>query len=462
MRLLQHVLLIICSVPLFVCAKQPADSTSVFIKQVHINEGLNTKYKVIRREISVAEQGLYNKEILIVECEESARRLRNLGQFGLVRYNIEFLVKDTVIVHFEIKERGPFGGTLNAALADRNFNVWIRDYDAKLSRVNFSASGSHDNLFGLRKRLRVTTTIGFNTAASVDIFSPSVAKYLNFGYHCNASWGMYKEYYTQIKNGRQVFTRHNNAVVQQQLSGTVEVFVRPQYSYFLIGGLDYAAISVDDTLLEINDGLLGNKRSRLSYIEPHLAYRYSKVDVEAYPQQGERIRIRAGSKINNGNSLHNYIQLYASKFWRLTPRWLLSTWAQAKASTNPSRAFIFQNAFGFRTDYVRGYEYYVVNGEHALLSRFDLKYKIVRKNFDYKFWRWNLGYTWGIYPKVFADIGRAYAAPYQLAQNPLANTRLSTVGVGLDAILEGSTSVRIEYALNHLNQKGLFLHLTLL
>jgi outer membrane protein assembly factor BamA len=462
MRLLLPIIFALCFLQASGRQLSAVDTTSVYVKQVVTTEGLATKQKVVRREISVSVNAIYRKDVLIFQCEESARRLRNLGPFGKVTFEIQHTSPDTVIVSFAMNEGGPFAGTVNAALADRNANVWIRDYNARLNRVNFSALGAHTNLFGLCKRLRITGTVGFNTAAAVDLFSPSVAKYLNFGYHVNASWGMYKEYYTQIKNGRQVFVRHSNAVVQQQFAATAEVFVRPQYSYLLIGGIDYSNIMVDDTLLQINDGLLGTQNTKLQYIEPHLAYRYSKVDVEAYPQVGQRLRIRAGSKLNDKRALQNYVQLYASKFWRFTPHWLLSTWASAKTSTNPTQAFLFQNAFGFRTDYVRGYEYSVVNGEHAALARFDLKYKLTRQIFGFKFWKNKYAYTWGVYPKVFADAGKAKAAPYQLQNNPLANKMLSTIGVGLDAIVEGSTTIRLEYAINHLNQKGLFLHLTLL
>ena len=58
--------------------------------------------------------------------------------------------------------------------------------------------------------------------------------------------------------------------------------------------------------------------------------------------------------------------------------------------------------------------------------------------------------------KTYYDMGKVHSDFPQ--NNTLSNTFLQGYGFGLDLVLSYYAVFRIEYSLNHLNQKGLFLH----
>jgi len=114
-------------------------------------------------------------------------------------------------------------------------------------------------------------------------------------------------------------------------------------------------------------------------------------------------------------------------------------------------------AMGYKNDYVRGYEYYIVDGSHYALLRSDLRYHA----FNFKF-RQNilplLNYVpIDFYPKVYGDGG--YVHSNNFGNSFLNNKLLYGYGVGMDIVFSYYLKVRLEYSFNSLNQKGLFLHL---
>ena len=111
-------------------------------------------------------------------------------------------------------------------------------------------------------------------------------------------------------------------------------------------------------------------------------------------------------------------------------------------------------------DYVRGYEYYVVDGQDFWLSKTILKYSLIEKtNFDIpyvKMKQFNKSH-YSLYLGVFSDIG--YVNDDQTYQeNNLSNSILWGRGISLDYVTYYDKLLRIEFSINHLGEKGVFLH----
>jgi hypothetical protein len=105
-----------------------------------------------------------------------------------------------------------------------------------------------------------------------------------------------------------------------------------------------------------------------------------------------------------------------------------------------------------------GLDYYVIDGNagtlfraewHHKLGGFSVKNLIAKKiipEVKYRFWL-----------KAFTNLGYVYA------ERPINNTRLSntllrTVGVGLDILSIYDFVLKIDYTLNQLGDKGVYLH----
>jgi hypothetical protein len=111
---------------------------------------------------------------------------------------------------------------------------------------------------------------------------------------------------------------------------------------------------------------------------------------------------------------------------------------------------------GFRNEYVRGYEYFVIDGSHYAVLRGNLRYKIFDQVISQQLLPIMRFIPFRVYAKIFDDIGYVYKV--ETGNSFLNNRLLNGYGVGLDIIISYYAKFRIEYSLNHLGQKGLFLH----
>jgi hypothetical protein len=116
-----------------------------------------------------------------------------------------------------------------------------------------------------------------------------------------------------------------------------------------------------------------------------------------------------------------------------------------------------QAALGYKSNSVRGYEYYVVEANHFAIGRVSLKYEALRRQFHQLPFRYLPELPLWLYPKIFVDAG--YAVNNKpLLSNTLANTFLYSIGCGFDVITAYDLKLRIEFAYNHLGENGVYLH----
>ena len=121
---------------------------------------------------------------------------------------------------------------------------------------------------------------------------------------------------------------------------------------------------------------------------------------------------------------------------------------------------IIRRHWGYENDFVRGYEYYVIDGQDYMLVKNNFKWTIlptVEKNIPFikteKFSR--IHYT--IYMNVFGDF--AYVNDNTLNNaNLLANRWISGLGVGFDFVTYYDKVFRIEFSRNNKGETGFFLN----
>jgi hypothetical protein len=118
-------------------------------------------------------------------------------------------------------------------------------------------------------------------------------------------------------------------------------------------------------------------------------------------------------------------------------------------------------ALGYGSNLVRGYDYYVVDGLDFALLRSSWHILLFDGNF-------NLGKAMPVkayrklpmrlYFAVNSDVGYAND-PYYAATNPLSNRWLFGYGPGLDFVLYYDKSIRCEWTWNDLGEGGLYVRI---
>lgn len=113
---------------------------------------------------------------------------------------------------------------------------------------------------------------------------------------------------------------------------------------------------------------------------------------------------------------------------------------------------------GFKSEYIRGYEYYVMDGSHYALLRSNLRFKILDRILTQNILKFIKYIPLKIYSKAYDDIGYVHNSNPQ--NSKLNNKLLNGYGVGLDVLISYYVRLRLEYSFNHLRENALFLHST--
>ena len=130
-----------------------------------------------------------------------------------------------------------------------------------------------------------------------------------------------------------------------------------------------------------------------------------------------------------------------------------------KYSTKGNQPYFIEEALGYE-DYVRGYEYYVIDGQSYWLSKTAIKYELIEKTafaIPYvKMEQFNKAH-YALYFGLFSDL--AYVLDNQNGNmNSLNNSLLWGRGIAVDYVTYYDKLLRIEYSINHLGEKAVFLH----
>jgi hypothetical protein len=144
-------------------------------------------------------------------------------------------------------------------------------------------------------------------------------------------------------------------------------------------------------------------------------------------------------------------------FRKMADRWYSSFIFRGRATIPQPQPYFLQTALGYKTNYVRGYEYYVVDGYHFGIGRLSLKYELLRRQYHDLPFRYLPELPLWIYPKIFFDAGYV-SHPDPGKTNVLANRMLYAYGIGVDIITAYDLKLRIEFAINHMGESGMFLH----
>jgi hypothetical protein len=116
------------------------------------------------------------------------------------------------------------------------------------------------------------------------------------------------------------------------------------------------------------------------------------------------------------------------------------------------------SALGYGNDLVRGFQLYVVDGQHYALGKASLKYQLlnVTKQVNFIPIKQFKTIPLAIYPKIYVDAGYAYDNVFSKERNPLANQILGGAGLGIDFVTYYNSVFQVDFTFNKLKQWGLF------
>lgn len=445
------------------CLNAQCDSTRILAIEVLGNR--KTKTEVILREMSISSEQCTPVCDIGAVLEANRLLLMNTLLFNEVRLNA-FYSKDSmsVAIRVQITENAFFVPFPTIELADRNVNVWWREQGASWRRINIAIWATHYNLTGNNDKLKIVGQVGYTQKIELQYLRPAVNFKRTVGFEIGGRFERNKEVAVYSESNRLTFVRERGNYLIKKYSFDLAFFWRPKlFSQHLLR-IGFEKIEADAKIVSFqNESLLG----RSNFLnDPFIQYTYTfdSRDQKPYPTKGKLIKLLLrkdgiGFSANERKSISMtasgtfYKNVYRKinleyhlkgqyQYWLGIPNWYHS------------------KALGYSDDYLRGYEYYVVDGNSWLLSKATLRFPLVNhiiklgKVMPIQGFR-NIPLRW--YLTAYTDQGVAND-PYFALNDQISNRFLFSYGLGIDCVAFYNWLMQAQISRNHLGEMGLFLH----
>jgi outer membrane protein assembly factor BamA len=433
---------------------------NVHIKDIIIRGNKQTRSSIILREMSVAPGMVLPSKNLAYSMSQNKIRLINLALFDDIEMDIEPLGGDSVLWYIRLKERWYIYPEVSLKLADRNFNVWWFEQDHDIKRAILGVALTHSNFRGNLEKLSLIGQVGYSQRFGINYQRPYIDKQQKHGIGVSIYDTRNRETFYQTDSNKLDFARAKDRDMLHIFETYLSYYYRPGYNTKHLLQLGYRDFNIDDSLRLLNPSYY-NGGTRARFMELVYRLELNRADNWNYPLIGTKVISIFTNRVGlHGFLYQSFIILEAGTYHSFAPNWYWDVVFRGRLMLplkNPYGLF-GATGMGSNTDYLRGYEYYVVDGPQYGLVRTDLKYELL--NFSIK--RIPIPFLRVIpirvYPKIFADFGGAYDK--YPGNSKLSNRLLYSGGFGVDILSAYEVRLRIEYSFNHLGENGLFLHNT--
>ena len=432
--------------------------------QVRINtiqlEGNNrTKNYILLRELPYHVGDQIDKDSLIILNTLSQQQLFNTSLFLFVKVTPVYpLINDSSIVDIQIKvkERWYFIPKPYFKWIDRNFNQWWNEQNRSLDRVNYGITLSQKNATGNNDKLVIGFIGGYTQQNIVQYQLPFFDKKLKYG--IGGGWQNYnqKEFNYKTENDKQVFAKTND-IIRKGYRANINLSYRPNLfeRYFL--QLGYGKDALSDSGFLIQPNFLASHKKEMNYSDITLGFSRIAFDYNAYPTNGAGTELVLFQRFSKGAPFTS-IQFRKLKAHSFSKHNFIFFETNTQVKFLPNYNYIDNRLLGYGNLQMNGLEYYVVDGNaatifktafHHSLGSITVKNPLTKKflpEVKYDFWI-----------RVFSNIGYVYS-DRPLNTNKLSNTLIRTAGIGFDVISIYDFVLKIDYSVNQLGDKGVYLH----
>ncbi|MEP6615049.1 MAG: POTRA domain-containing protein [Ginsengibacter sp.] len=439
----------------------PVNLPKLFVRDIVIEGNRKTKKYIIEREMHIkAGDSLVTQQLRNL-LDAARQNVYNTTLFVDVKIEPLMLNANSLDIIVIVKEKWYTYPVPQFQLADRSFNEWVTKYDASLMRVNYGIKFEHYNLTGRKDKLKIFLINGYTRNISAYYSAPYSNPKLTKGFDGGAGYSQSKEisYLTNANNNFNFYK--NGSFVKTEWYVNVSYTLRKYIKKREIFSAGYSHVSVADSITgkNFNPRYFNSNSAEQDIVDLAYKLEYTDVNNVLYPLTG----FMGGISIRKrGIAFRNGINMFSvdgelNKFISVGNKWFASSQFMMKIKLPFNQPFINQRALGTSDVYLRGLEYYVIDGVAYGLAKFNLKREIL--NFSVPFIKKSKIYNkipCKVYAKAFTDFGYAYSREQPATR--LNNTFLYTGGIGIDILTLYDLQLRFEYSINQLGEKNLVLH----
>jgi hypothetical protein len=212
-----------------------------------------------------------------------------------------------------------------------------------------------------------------------------------------------------------------------------------------------------DTAFAIQPAYFPNLKKTFSYADLTLSYSKVKFNYNPYPTQGASTELALYQRFSDQSNFTSiqFRKVFTHSFSANNFIYLESN---SIGKWVPNQNYSDRKLMGYGNMQMSGLEYYIIDGNAASMVKAQMQHSIgtfhaksiLNKKYfpeiKYQFWL-----------KVFSNLGYVYSER-PLNSSRLSNILLRTAGVGIDIVGIYDFVLKIDYSVNQLGDKGVYLH----
>lgn len=441
--------------------QQSDSSNKLKVTAIKITGNRKTKNYIILREIPFKPGDSLIISTLLDTLEQTRYQVYNLNLFSEVVITPEIISAFECNVNVTVREKWFVYPTPQFQLIDRNFNEWLKTYNADFERVVYGVKFAHYNFSGRGDQLRIFFLNGYSRNVSFSYDAPFSNRKLTEGFKVSGGYTQNREivYKTSDSNTLLLFRKpgfvRNNLIFSLSYQSRKGFFKRTSYT------VTYTYVNVNDSVIDpkYNPQYFNSKKSSLGILDFHFSLGYTNVDNINYPLKGKIYGFniqKRGLGLTGGINMLS-LSGTSSRFFIHKKKWYSAAQAYTKVILPFKQSYINQRSIGYSDFYLRGLEFYVIDGVAAAVVKYTLKRRLFGFNIPVPFRiRAIPRIPFAFFAKSYADAGYSYIKKEN--DTRLNNRLLYTAGFGVDILTLYDAAINLEYSFNQLGENGLFLH----
>jgi len=444
------------------------DTSKVIIGKICITGNKVTKERIILRELTFGKGDTVSWGKWGIMLEKSRQNLMNAALFNFVeidtlRPNDSLAITD---VQIKVTERWYTWPFPIFQFGDRNFNTWWKTKD--FSRLDYGLFLQQFNFLGRKQTINLRLLYGYDENYSLIYDIPYINRRQTLGTGFAIGYARNHEVPYSTENDKLKFYKDENAYPKTDFFSWFQLSYRFGIYESLIMQLHYDKYHFSDSLIYKNNNYSLHNATDIEYFTFYLLFKADHRDYKPYPLNGyyfdyELTKNGLGIMKNEKTNVL-FSKFTLRNFWKLGGRFYFASGLTAKVSSDNIQPYFLQRGLGYQRDFVRGYEYYVADGQNYFLGKFNFKYQLVRQQIyklpflkTEKFNR----IPYAFYLNLFSDFAYVKSLRYEnhdTFTNSLPDSWLNGNGLGIDFVTYYDKVIRLEYSVNKKGESGFFIH----
>ncbi|TAL58842.1 MAG: hypothetical protein EPN85_10575 [Bacteroidetes bacterium] len=433
----------------------------ITINKIGILGNKTTKRHILLRELPFLENDTVDRDKIQEKLKSARENLLNTSLFNFVTIDtvsVRMAGADRIDVLITVAERWYTWPIPIFEVQERNFNTWWQTKN--FERANYGFYLDRENFRGRKEDLSFYFQFGYTEKYGITYKIPYLTRKQTSGAGLSFSYSRNHEIAYMTADNKLLYFKYPTEYVREEFTGKMYYSYRSGIHNTHTLETKYLNGKVSDTLNHYSVGYFIGQETKMQYLLLDYSFRMDHRDAKYFPLKGYYLELEA-TKLGLGLLSKEKIDVLnlfftLKKYQKISSRFYLAGSLRIKFSPNSDQPYYVQRGLGFG-DYVRGYEYYVIDGQSYGTTKWGLKYEIIKPKIrviPLPFEKFNL-FHYALYAGIFGDAG--YVDDHQYTGNNfLANTYIYGYGTGIDFVTYYDMIFRFEYSFNKMLEHGFF------